>query len=78
MLILVPRATTEKIIQKKKVKKAIRELKCYTRKYLFNVKKKRQYGGIVELKKDLRYIKTYNNMTDINLTLSVITLNVTD
>lgn len=40
MLILVPRATTEKIIQKKKVKKAIRELKCYTRKYLFNVKKK--------------------------------------
>ena len=39
--------------------------------------KKRHYGGIVELKKDLRYIKTYNNMTDINLTLSVIRLNVT-
>ena len=48
MLIVVPRATTEKITQKKK-KKAIRELKCYTRKYLFNVKKKkRHYGGIVE------------------------------
>ena len=42
MLIVVPRATTEKITQKKKKnsKKAIRELKCYTRKYLFNVKKK--------------------------------------
>ena len=41
MLIVVPRATTEKITQKKKnSKKAIRELKCYTRKYLFNVKKK--------------------------------------
>ena len=40
--------------------------------------KKRHYGGIVELKKDLRYIKTYNNLADINLTLSVITLNGTD
>ena len=39
MLIVVPRATTEKITRKKKVKKAIMELKCYTRKYLFNVKK---------------------------------------
>ena len=77
MLIVVPRATTEKIIKKKNSKKkAIRELKCYTRKYL--MLKKRHYGGIVELKKDLRYIKTYNNMTDINLTLSVIRLNVTD
>ena len=76
MLIVVPRATTEKIIKKKNSKKkAIRELKCYTRKYL--MLKKRHYGGIVELKKDLRYIKTYN-MTDINLTLSVIRLNVMD
>lgn len=37
MLIVIPRGTTKKITQKKKVKET-RELKWYPRKYLFNTK----------------------------------------
>lgn len=32
-LIIIPKATTKKIIQKYIVKEMIKELKCYTRKY---------------------------------------------
>ena len=45
-VMLIPRATTKKIIQKYIVKGMTRELNSYTRKYLFNTKKAMEKGRI--------------------------------
>lgn len=55
MLIKIPRETTRKMTQEYIVKEATKELKWYTRKYLFNTKEGSNVR--VRIKSDIRNIE---------------------
>lgn len=60
---LIARATTKKITQKYIVKGMTRELNLYTKKYLFNTKKKAMEKGRIPLKANTKIKENDKNST---------------